>query len=349
MALTLSNERPLSTTLVGPTSKVKLHRTGLGVMLLTWTPNPTPDEQAFAAIRAAIDLVPSDEKLLINSGEFYGGPGNFTTGLKLLARFFNKYPELADRTFLSVKGGTSPTELHIDCSPENLRRSVDAINEALAGTKRMDLFECARVDQKIPIEEVMETLKELVKEGKFDYIGVCEISAETLKRAAKVADIAAVEIEVSPWSYEEETKKVIATAAELHIAVVAYCPLGRGFLTGQLKKEDLPEGDMRIPYARFQDEAIAHNQKIVDALSSIAQKKGITTAQLSLAWVSALGPHIIPIPGSSKVHRVQENFAAGNVTLTEEEVESIKTAVEDVGVRGGRYFDLSKEQEHRWG
>lgn len=94
---------------------------------------------------------------------------------------------------------------------------------------------------------------------------------------------------------------------------------------------------------------MAHNQKIVDALSAIAQKKGLSNAQLSLAWVSNLGPHVIPIPGSSKVHRVQENFAAVNIKLTEEEVDSIKAAVEDVGVKGGRYFDMSKEQEHRWG
>ncbi|KIO25247.1 hypothetical protein M407DRAFT_244126 [Tulasnella calospora MUT 4182] len=340
----------LSTMLGGSASNIKIHKTGLGLMLLTWTPNPVPDEQSFPAIKAAIDLVPANERLLINSAEFYGGQEHFTANLELLARFFTKYPELADRTFLSVKGGTSGTEIHVvDGSPENLRRSVDAINKALDGKKRLDLFECARVDPKIPIEQVMESLKGLIKEGKFDHIGVSEISAETLKKAAAVAPIASVEIEVSPWSYEEETKKVIATARDLKIPVVAYSPLGRGFLTGQLKKEDLPAGDMRLRFSRFQDEALAHNQKIVDALSAIAQKKGVTNAQLSLAWVSNLGPHMVPIPGSSKVNRVQENFAGGNIKLTEEEVESIKAAVEDVGVKGGRYFDMSKEQEHRWG
>ncbi|KAG8988710.1 hypothetical protein FRB90_002595 [Tulasnella sp. 427] len=334
----------------GSASNIKIHKTGLGLMMLTWTPTPTPDNQAFAAIKAAIDLVPADEKLLINSGEFYGGQEHFTANLELVARFFTKYPELADRTFLSVKGGTSAEALHIvDGSPANLRRSVDAINAALGGKKKLDLFECARVDPKIPIEEVMGTLKELIKEGKFDHIGVSEIGAESLKKAAAVAPIAAVEIEVSPWSYEEETKNVIATAGELKIPVVAYSPLGRGFLTGQLKKEDLPEGDMRLRFSRFQDEALAHNQKIVDVLTAIAEKKGLTNAQLSLAWVSNLGPHMVPIPGSSKVHRVQENFKGGNIKLTQEEVESITNAVEGVGVKGGRYFDMSKEQEHRWG
>ncbi|KAG8939270.1 hypothetical protein FRC04_006734 [Tulasnella sp. 424] len=339
----------LSTTLGGSASNVRISKAGLGLMLLTWVPNPVPDEQAFAAIKAAIDLVPTDQKLFINSAEFYGHEP-LTANLDLLARFFTKYPELADRTFLSVKGGTSGPALRtVDGSPENLRRSVDAINKALDGKKRLDLFECARVDPNIPIEQTMETLKGLVKEGKFDHIGVSEISAESLKKAASVAPIAAVEIEVSPWSYEEETKKVIATCAELKIPVAAYSPLGRGFLTGQLKKEDLPEGDIRLHFARFQDEALAHNQKIVDALAAIAEKKGLTNAQLCLAWVSNLGPQIVPIPGSSKVHRVQENFVGCNIKLSEEEVDSIKAAIEDIGVKGGRYLGLSKEQEYRWG
>ncbi|KAG8947853.1 hypothetical protein FRC04_010211 [Tulasnella sp. 424] len=350
MSASTAASESLSTMLGGSASNVKISKFGLGLMFLTATPNPVPDEQAFAAIKAAIDLVPADQKLFINSSEFYGFPPNFTANLELLARFFTKYPELANRTFLSVKGGTSgPTMLTFDASPENLRRSVDAINKALDGKKRLDLFECARVDRNIPIEQTMETLKGLVKEGKFDHIGVSEISAESLKKAAAVAPIAAVEIEVSPWSYEEETKKVIATCADLKIPIAAYSPLGGGFLTGQLKKEDLPSGDIRPLHARFQDEALAHNQQVVDALTAVADKKGLTTAQLSLAWVSSLGPHIVPIPGSSKVHRIQENFAGCNARLSDEDVESIQAAVEAIGVKGERYFDGSGGVEHRWG
>ncbi|KAG8966416.1 hypothetical protein FRC05_002662 [Tulasnella sp. 425] len=340
MSASTAASESLSTMLGGSTSNVKISKFGLGLMLLTATPNPVPDEQAFAAIKAAIDLVPADQKLFINSSEFYGFPPNPTANLELLARFFTKYPELADRTFLSVKGarGTSgQTMLTFDASPENLQRSVDGINKALDGKKRLDLFECARVDPNIPIEQAMETLKDLVKEGKFDHIGVSEISAESLKKAAAVAPIAAVEIEVSPWSYEEETKKVIATCADLKIPIAAYSqtshPVTFAFGT--------PAGKTR--------HNVVHNQQIVDALAAIAEKKGLTTAQLSLAWVSSLGLHIVPIPGSSKVHRVQENFAGCNIKLSEEELESINAAVEDIGVKGGRYFDLSREQEHRWG
>jgi len=116
-----------------------------------------------------------------------------------------------------------------------LRRCVDAINQHLRGFKRLDLFECARVDPKVPIEDQITTLAGLIKEGKFDYIGLSEANAATLARANKIYPIAAIEIEISPWSYEEEAKKVIATAKDLGVVVVAYSPLGRGFLTGQIK------------------------------------------------------------------------------------------------------------------
>ncbi|KAG8986289.1 hypothetical protein FRB90_004104 [Tulasnella sp. 427] len=334
----------------GSASSIKVHKMGLGVMMLTWIKPQLTDEQAFASIKAAIDLVPKDEKLFLNSAEFYGGPSHFTANLELLARFFTKYPELTDRVFLSVKGGTAADTIFVvDASPQNLRRSVDAINAALGGTKKVDLFECARVDPKIPVEEVMRSLKELIAEGKFDHIGVSEISAATLKKAAAVAEIAAIEIEVSPWSYEEETERVIATAAELKIPIIAYSPLGRGFLTGQISQKTLAQDDPRRRLARFKEDAMTHNQKIIDALTVIAQAKGVTVAQLSLAWVCNLGPHIVPIPGSSKVHRVQENFAAGEIKLTEEEVKSIKDAIAGIGVQGGRYGGLSREVEHLWG
>ncbi|KIO25255.1 hypothetical protein M407DRAFT_210759 [Tulasnella calospora MUT 4182] len=334
----------------GTASKINIHRTGLGLMMLTWTVNPVSDEQAFAAIKAAVDLVPEGEKLFLNSAEFYGGQDHFTANLELLARFFATYPEFAEKVFLSVKGGTGVNAVQVvDGSAQNLRRSVDAINQALGGKKRMDLFECARVDQKVPIEQVMQSLKGLVAEGKFDHIGVSEISAATLKRAASVAELAAVEIEVSPWSYEEETQKVLATAADLKIPIIAYSPLGRGFLTGEINHDTLAENDIRRRLSRFKQEAMEHNQKIVDALAAVAGNKGITLAQLSLAWVSNLGPHIVPIPGSSKVHRIQENFAASTIKLTEDEVNSIKEVIKNIGVQGGRYFDFSKEMEHRWG
>jgi len=346
MSYSLDGE-PQSTQLGGTASTVQIYKIGLGLMMMTWTPNPTPDEQAFETIKTAIDYVPAGQKLFINSGEFYGFKPR-TANLELLARFFAKYPELADRTFLSVKGGVEADSLEPNSSPENLRRSVDAVLAALDGKKRLDLFQCARVDKRVSIEDTINTLKVLQEEGKFDHIGISEVSAETVKRANAVQGIAAVEIEVSPWSYEEETKKVIAITQALDIPVIAYSPLGRGFLTGKLKRDDLPEGDFRRNLSKFQKEAEAHNQKIVDALEAIATKKHISTAQLSLAWVSSLGSNIVPLPGSSKASRVKENLDSAKVILTEEELKEINDALEKHTVMGDRYWgEASKKQ--LWG
>jgi len=316
--------------------------------MLTWTSQPVPYDQAFEAIKAGIDSLPPGVKMFLNSGEFYdnnAAPSN----IDLIAAFFEKYPDYADKAFLSVKGGTQENSFVPDSSPENLRRSVDRVNRHLRGFKKLDLFQPARVDHKVPIEDSIRTLAQLVKEGKFDYIGLSEVSAETLRRANAVHPITAVEIEVSPWSYEEETKKVIATSKELGVTLVAYSPLGRGFLTGQIKsRADLPEGDMRLRLIRFSEENIQHNLKIVDELKAIAEKKGITPAQLSLAWIGALGSHIISIPGSSKKSRTLENLAAANVTLTTEEFEAVSNVIAEHGVKGGRYFD-EQVDAHLWG
>jgi pyridoxine 4-dehydrogenase len=174
-------------------------------MMMTWSPTPVPDEKAFAAIKAGVDALPPGAKLFLNSGgfalippspvltcvpsaEFYG-QGLSTANLELVARFFEKYPDYTDRTFLSVKGGTLPGQLVSDGSRENLRRSVDATLKALRGTKRLDLFQPARRDSNYEIEQYAESLNEMVKEGKFDYIGLSEVSAETIRRAHKVGAI----------------------------------------------------------------------------------------------------------------------------------------------------------------
>ncbi|KZT67696.1 Aldo/keto reductase [Daedalea quercina L-15889] len=338
-----------TTKLGGTASGVTVAKVGHGLMMMTWRGSgPVPEEQCFAAIKAGIDALPRGARILLNSGEFYAndlGTGN----LELIARFFEKYPDYADRAFLSVKGGMAPKGLAPDSSPENLRRSVDNINAALRGTKKMDLFECARVDPKVPIEESVKTLAGLIQEGKFDHIGLSECSAATLRRANAVHPIAAVEIEISPWSYEEETKKVIATAQELGISVVAYSPLGRGFLTGAIKSiNDLPEDDNRRRFTRFGEEYIKHNVALVHAFEAIAAKKGCTTGQLSIAWVGALGPHVIPLPGSSKNERTLENLAAGDVQLTEADLAEINEAIAKHEVKGDRYFG-NPQIAHLWG
>jgi len=276
--------------------------------------------------------------MILNSGEFYGINPR-TANLALVNRFFIKYPEYADRAFLSVKGGTREDSLEADASEANLRRSVDTINQHLGGAKRMDLFECARVDPKIPIEEVITTLAKLVKEGKFDHIGMSECSAATLRRAHKVHPIAAVEIEVSPWVYEEEAKKVIATAEELGVAVIAYSPLGHGLLTGKITLDTMDKNDWRRYLDRFHEDNIKHNLEIVEAIAVIARRKGISSAQLSIAWVSSRGAHVIPIPGSSNVNRTKENLNAAGIELSSQDLEELDSLLASVEVKGTRVSD----------
>lgn len=320
----------------GTASNIHIATIGHGLMMMTWTPTPVPDEQAFEAIKQGVDAG-KGAKILLNSGEFYG-QNLSAANLELLARFYKKYPEYAEKTVLCVKGGMSTELGRCDASLENLRRSIDNINAKLENTKRVDIFESARVDSHVSIEQAIKNMKILIDEGKFDHIGLSECSAETLRRANAVHPIASVEIEVSPWSYEEETKKVIAAAAELNITVLAYSPLGRGFLTGQITKlEDIPEGDMRRHFDRFQPENFDHNLKLVDALKSIAERRGVTSGQLALAWVRSLGDHVVPIPGSSKSTRTLENLAASDVILTESEKGEIDAVLAQFSVKGNRY------------
>jgi len=321
-----------------------------GLMMMTLQPVPVSDEHAFAAIKAGVDALPPGVKMILNSAEFYG-QGFGTGNLDLVARFFEQYPEYADRTFLSVKGGTLPGTLNSDGSKENLRRSVDAILKALRGTKKLDLFEPARRDPNYEIEHYAEVLKDLVKEGKCDYIGLSEVGAETIRRAHKVMPVAAVEIEVSLQAYEQQTKDAIAACKELGIVVVAYSPLGRGLLTGQIRSlNDFEEEDIRRGQSRFQDDNIGHNLQLVDSLSAIANRKGITVAQLCIAWVGALGDGVIPLPGSSNAKRTLENLSAGNVELSTEDLAEIAQLLEKYPRKGARYVDgLTEQQLLLWG
>jgi len=304
-------------------------------MTMTWTKNPVSDEVAFEAIKASIDSLPAGTKRVLNSGEFYGFEPR-EANLELISRFFEKHPEYADRAFLSVKGGINFEKLGPDSSEEGLRKSVDIILSKLRGKKRLDLFECARVDPTRPIEEAIGVLAKLVKEGKFDYIGMSECSAATLRRAHAVHPITAAEIEISLFSYEDETKKVIEAGKELGITVFGYSPIGRGVLSGNVsKKEDLQGFAATTP--KFQGELFEHNMKLVEILKEFAAKKGVTPAQLAIAWVGTLGSHVIPLPGSSNEKRTVENMSSASITFTESELKELNGIVNDFEVKGGRY------------
>ncbi|KZF22272.1 Aldo/keto reductase [Xylona heveae TC161] len=309
--------------------------TGYGLMGLTWRPEPAPKEQAFKAMRTAL----SKGANFWNGGELYGTPTY--NSLHLLNSYFTQYPEDAEKVVLSIKGAFNSQKFMPDSSPANVRRSVDECLRVLDGKKFLDLFECARQDANTPVEATVETLAEYVKAGKLGGISLSEVRAETIRRAAKVHPISAVEVELSLWSTDILDNGVMDTCAELGIPIVAYSPLGRGFLTGQIKSiDDIPEGDFRRHMPRFQPDVFSKNLDLVAELQKFAQAKGCTPAQLALAWVKSFSgkpgrPTVIPIPGATTEERVLENMV--DVTLTDRELEEIEKILKKLPVAGGRY------------
>jgi pyridoxine 4-dehydrogenase len=281
---------------------------------------------------------------LWNGGQIYGTATQ--NSLQLLNEYFTKYPEDADKVVLSIKGGFDKGGLldggHPDGSPENIRKSINGCLDVLDGKKFLDLFECARVDPRVPVEQQIEAIDEFVKAGKLGGISLSEVGEKTIRQAAKVAKISAVEVEFSLFSTDILTNGVAKACAELDIPIIAYSPIGRGFLTGELKKpEDLPENDMRRKFPRFQGENFYNNLKLVDEIKKIAEKKGATAGQIAIAWVKDFShqpgmPTIIPIPGASSDKRVLEN--SKQIDLTKDEMDEIWKIISSFNVSGDRYY-----------
>ncbi|KAJ3177865.1 hypothetical protein HK101_010187 [Irineochytrium annulatum] len=221
--------------------------------------------------------------------------------------------------------------------PDYVKKCCD---ESLArlGVDNIDLYYMHRMDPDTPIEETMGALVELKKEGKIKHIGLSEASAATIRRAHKVHPIAAVQCEYSPWFVDIETNGIMDTCKELGIAIVPYSPIGRGFLTGQIKSlDDMPANDYRRLLPRFQGDTFAKNLELVDALEKLAKRKGVTAAQLTLAWVASQGDMIISIPGTTKVSRIEENWAAKDVKITPEDDKAVRDILKSFPPAGERY------------
>lgn len=300
---------------------------GYGLMgLTTWT--DIKYEDAAKAMKAALEQGAN----FWNGGMFYGTPES--NSLHLLKYYFTKYPEDADKVVLSIKGAYDRTTNTPQGSPEGIRASVEEALRTLEGTKKIDVFEMARVDPSVPIETSVAALAGLVSEGKIGGIGLSEVSAATIRRAAKVAEIAAVEIELSLFTTDVLGSGVADACHELDIALVAYSPVSRGWLTGEFRKPgDIPETDPRRHLPRFQPGAFEQNFKLVEAVEKIAERKGATVAQVAIAWVRRQGA--IPIPGSRKVERVVENCR--DVDLNADDLAEMQKLLESLPITGGRY------------
>ncbi|CAI2170401.1 2163_t:CDS:2 [Funneliformis geosporum] len=260
----------------------------------------------------------------------------------ILSKFLK---ERRNEVFLCTKFGfiQDPTTFSIIGTPEYVHQACENSLKRL-GIDCIDLYYQHRVDPNTPIEDTVGALAELVKKGKIKYIGLSECSVETLRRAHKVHPIAAVQFEYSPWTLDIETNGIMEACRELGITIVAYSPLGRGFLTGRYKSfDDLEPGDIRRTHPRFQPENFAKNLELVHKINECANKKGITPSQLCLSWVLAQGDGIVVIPGTKKVKYLEENLEAAKIQLTSEELSEIRKIISSVEIIGTRYTAVSMQ------
>jgi aryl-alcohol dehydrogenase-like predicted oxidoreductase len=224
-----------------------------------------------------------------------------------------------------------------DSRPERIREAADGSLKRL-GVDVIDLFYQHRVDPEVPIEDVAGAVRDLIGQGKVRHFGLSEPGAHTLRRAHAVQPVAALQNEYSLWTRGPETNGILAACEELGIGFVPYSPLGKGFLTGAMSQETkLGEGDFRALLPRFTPEAMAKNQALVELLRRIAARRQATPAQIALAWLLAQRPWIVPIPGTTKLHRLEENLAAADVSLTNADLAEITQAADAIDVEGERY------------
>ncbi|KAJ2957376.1 hypothetical protein NQZ79_g6899 [Umbelopsis isabellina] len=225
----------------------------------------------------------------------------------------------------------------INGTPEYLRKACETSLQHL-GTDYIDLYYSHRIDPTTPIEVTVGAMADLVKQGKVKFLGLSECSAETLRRAHKIHPITAVQIEYSPWTLDHENNDLIKTCRELGVSIVAYSPLGRGFLTGQIKSlDDLEADDWRRTVPRFQGENFAKNLELADKIKAIADRKGVTASQISLSWLLAQGDDVFVIPGTRKEKYLLENMAAGDIQLSKQELDEVRKIAESFDVAGERY------------
>jgi aryl-alcohol dehydrogenase-like predicted oxidoreductase len=319
-------------------SGLEVSAIGLGCMSMTGGYSDKPDrKEMISLIHTAVDRGVT----FFDTAEIYGPYANEELVGEALAPY-------EGQVVIATKFGwdIDPVERkprgRVTSRPEVIKQVVDGSLQRL-GVDAIDLYYQHRVDPDVPIEDVAGTVKELIAAGKVKHFGMSEAAAGTIRRAHAVQPVTAVQSEYSLW-WRRPEEEVLAACEDLGIGFVPFSPLGKGFLTGTVSASTNfdPTNDIRSTIPRFSPEALQHNQAVVDLLASIVQRKGATPGQIALAWLLAQKPWIVPIPGTRRLHRLEENMGAADVELSAEELAEIEDAASKIQVQGGRYNEAGE-------